>query len=213
MAWDFGAPPLSQTTEAAALLRRVTAQLLALEQEEPEVERLLTELRRVEEALAQKVPADAAPRVGAAATGAGRVYLDHARDIGAYNACFPEYGIEVDGDRAQGTVAFPIPFEGPPGIVHGGFLAVFFDCVVQQHNCELGQAGKTTSLALQFRRPVPLGTSLAFTVERSTGQGRIRSLTQLLQGDRVLCQAEVDSIEGDRDALPEVSPRRGGGGS
>ena len=28
----------------------------------------------------------------------------------------------VDGDRATGTVTFPIAYEGPPGIVHGGFL-------------------------------------------------------------------------------------------
>ena len=94
------------------------------------------------------MPADPTPRVGDAASGDGRVYLDHAFDIGAYNPCVPEYTIEVEGDRAQGTVTFPIAYEGPPGLVHGGFLAVFFDCVVQHHNCELGLAGKTTSLLL-----------------------------------------------------------------
>jgi hypothetical protein len=208
VSWDFGNPPLSQTVEAAALVRRITAQLLSLEHREPEVERLLSELRQVEEVLQEKVPPDPAPRVGAATSGQGRVYLDHARDIGAYNACFPEYEIVVDGDRAQGTIAFAVPYEGPPGIVHGGFLAVFFDCVVQHHNCELGEAGKTTSLALRFRRPVPLLTPLAFTIERASAEGRIHSEARLLSDGEVLCSAEIDSIAGDRAALPEVSPRR-----
>jgi hypothetical protein len=146
--------------------------------------------------------------VGAAAAGDGRVYLDHARDIGAFNACFPTYDIAVDGDRATGTVTFPLAYEGPPGIVHGGFLALFFDCAVQHHNCDVGVAGKTTSLALRYRRPAPLLTPLAFTLERAAAGGRIRSTGRLLAGDRVLCEAEMDAVAGDRANLPEVSPRR-----
>ena len=206
--WTFGVAPLPQTTRAAALLRRVSGLLLAAEAEDPAVDQLIADLSRAEAALAARVPGDTAPRVGPAAGGDGRVYLDHARDIGAYNACFPEYEIAVDGDRATGSVTFPLAYEGPPGVVHGGFLAVFFDCVVQHHNCDVGVAGKTSSLALRYRRPAPLATPLDFAVERSAGDGRIRSTGTLLLGDRVLCEAEVDAVAGDRSALPEVSPRR-----
>ncbi len=38
--------------------------------------------------------------------------------------------------------------------------------------------------------------------------GRIRSVASLVMGERVLCEAEVDAIAGDRAALPEVSNRR-----
>jgi len=206
--WEFGAAPLAQTVRAAALLRRVTGLLLALEHEEAAVEDLVAHLEQAEEALRRLVPPDAAPRVGAGASGQGRVYLDHARDIGSYDPCFPEYRIEVDGERAAGSVSFPIPYEGPPGIVHGGFLALFFDCVVQHHNCHVGVAGKTTSMALRYRRPAPLLTPLAFAVERQVDDGRIRSSARLLEGGRLLCEAEVDAIAGDRAALPEVGPRR-----
>lgn len=206
--WTFGNEPLAQTATAADLLRRVTGRLLALEGDEPEVERLVAELRRVDDALAARVPDDPTPRVGAAASGEGRAYVDHARDIGAYNPCFPLYDITVDGNRAAGSVEFPLPYEGPPGIVHGGFLGVFFDCAVQHHNCDVGVAGKTTSMALRYRRPAPLLTSLAFTIERSAADGRIRSTGRLLDGERLLCEAEVDAVAGDRAALPEVSPRR-----
>ena len=206
--WTFGNEPLAQTGEAADLLRRVTSLVLALEGDEPTVDRLVADLRRTERELAARVPPDPAPRVGVAADGDGRAYVDHARDIGAYNPCFPHYAITVDGARAWGEVTFPIAYEGPPGIVHGGFLALFFDCAVQHHNCDVGVAGKTTGLALRYRRPAPLLSPLTFTIDRSAGDGRIRSTGRLLAGDRLLCEAEVDAIAGDRATLPEVSPRR-----
>ena len=206
--WTFGVAPLPQTARAADLLRRISGLLLAAEAEEPAVDRLIADLERAEATLAARVPGDPAPRVGPAAGGDGRVYLDHARDIGAYNPCFPEYVIAVDGDRATGSVEFPLAYEGPPGIVHGGFLALFFDCAVQHHNCDVGVAGKTSSLALRYRRPAPLATPLDFVVERTAADGRIRSTGRLLLHDRVVCEAEVDAVAGDRAALPEVSPRR-----
>ena len=206
--WTFGADPLPQTIARRVVVARVTSLTLALENEDDEVERLIADLERCEAALRQRVPADSGPRVGDAASGSGRVYVDHAFDIGAYNPCVPEYTIEVEGDRAQGTVAFPIAYEGPPGLVHGGFLAVFFDCVVQHHNCELGLAGKTTSLLLTYRRPTPLLTELTFELDRSVDGDRIRTLGTLSMGDKASCQAEVGAIAGVRTNLPEVSPRR-----
>jgi hypothetical protein len=177
----------------------------------------VADLDRAEAELAGLVPAGTGPRIGAAADGDGRVYVDHARHVGAFNPAFPEYEIEVDGDLAEGTVNFPLVFEGPPGIVHGGCLAVFFDLVVQHHNCDAGVAGKTTALRLGFRRPVPLLTELRFSVHRRLDGDRIRSTAELrsaeAQGGKLLCEAEADAIAGVRSHLPEVSPRRGGAGA
>jgi hypothetical protein len=208
--WTFGEPALPQTEATAAAVRRVVGLLLALEHEEPAVDRLVAELARAADALEAHVPADSSPRVGAAVDRDGRVYLDHSRHIGAFNPCFPEYEIEVAGDHASGVVAFPLPYEGPPGVVHGGFLSLFFDCVVQHHNCDLGVAGKTTGLSVRFRRPTPVLVPLAFTIERTAADDRIRSTGRLTLGDRLLCEAEVEAIAGDRADLPAVSPRRSG---
>jgi hypothetical protein len=205
--WTFGVEPLPQAVRAAALLRRLTGVILALEGERPELDRLILELQAVEESLSSRIPPDPTPRVGAAAPAGGRVYLDHARHIGSYNPSFPEYDIVVDGSRAHGSVAFPLPYEGPPGIVHGGFLAVFFDCAVQHHNCDLGVAGRTTSLSVRYRRPTPLLTPLAFIIDRTVSNGRIRSVGTLFLDEQILCKAEVDAIAAERAALPEVSPR------
>jgi acyl-coenzyme A thioesterase PaaI-like protein len=98
-----------------------------------------------------------------------------------------------------------------PGIVHGGFLAVFFDSVVQHHNCDLGLAGKTTSLALTYRRPTPLLAELQFEVDRSADERRITSVARLMSGGVVLCEAQVSAVAGNLAALPAVSPRRAEG--
>ena len=130
-------------------------------------------------------------------------------DVGSYNPFFPDYELRAEGSAARGTVSFPVCYEGPPGIVHGGFLAVFFDCVLQQLNCDLGLAGKTAELSLRFRRPTPLLTPLVVHAERSIEGSRIRSRAELLLDDKVLCEAEMQAAAaGNRDALPTVSPRR-----
>ncbi|HEY8060454.1 MAG TPA: hypothetical protein VID94_16940, partial [Acidimicrobiales bacterium] len=88
-------------------------------------------------------------------------------------------------------------------------LALFADCIAQHHNCEVGVAGKTVSLTIRYRRPAPLLTPLTVVAERQAEDGRIHSIIRLLDGDRLLCEAEVEAVAGERAAMPEVSPRRG----
>jgi acyl-coenzyme A thioesterase PaaI-like protein len=206
--WSFGVEPLPEATTAARLLRRVTDLVLALETDDGELDRVVDDLRRAETRLRDRVPVDANPRIGEAVTSAGRVYVDHSRDIGAFNPCFPEYEITVAPDTAVGTVTFPLAFEGPPGIVHGGFLAVFFDCVIQHHNCDLGVAGKTTSLSLRYRRPAPLSKELQFEISRTAVDERIVSTGRLFSDGDLQCEARMEAVAGDRTSLPQVSPRR-----
>jgi hypothetical protein len=206
--WIFGEEPLPQTVAAAALLRRVTGLLLAMEREDPAVDRLVAALSEAESHLAPLAPGDLRPRVGDRVDGEGRVYLDHSRDIGAYDACFPEYEIDVDGARATGTVNFPLAYEGPPGIVHGGFLGLLFDCVVQHHNCDVGVAGKTTTMTVRYRRPTPLLTDLRFEIDRAVDGERITSSARLFHDDALVAEAEVRAFAGDRATLAAVSPRR-----
>jgi acyl-coenzyme A thioesterase PaaI-like protein len=208
--WTFGERPLPATVELAGVLRDLTSTVLSLERSSPELERLLEELRGVHARLVDEAPADPAPRIGADAVADQRVYVDHSRDVGDYNPCFPQYDlvVDVEATSAHGTVEFPICYEGPPGIVHGGFLAVFFDCVLQQLNCDLGQAGKTAELSVRFRRPAPVLTRLVVRAERTIDDSRIRSHAALLRDDAVLCEANMLAALGDRAALPAVSPRR-----
>ena len=206
--WSFGVEPLPGSLELASLIREVTGLVLSLESPHPALERLAAALRSAADARRPLVPGEPSPRVGSKADSDGRAYIDHSRDIGAYNPFFPTYEMRVDGDRASGTVSFPVVYEGPPGLVHGGFLALFFDSVVQQHNCDLGVAGKTTSLSLTYRRPTPLLSALPFEVERSVEERRIVSTARIVADGAVLCEAQVSALAGSHAQLPAVSPRR-----
>jgi hypothetical protein len=206
--WKFGEVPLAETERYAALVRRVTSLVLALEAPSPVVAELCAALERAEQQLAALAPADLRPRVGANAEGSGRLYLDHSRDVGAFNPVFPGYTIAVEGNRAEGTVAFPVLYEGPPGLVHGGFLAVFFDQAIQHHNCDLGQAGKTTRLEIRYRAPTPLLATLRFEIERAVADGRIESTARLFAGSALCSEATVRAVAGDLAALPAAAPRR-----
>jgi hypothetical protein len=198
----FGEAPLAQTAAAAGAIRRLSSLLLSLEHAHPTVDAILTQISDWERELNAAVPPDSAPRIGSDDDGSRRIYLDHATDIGAFNPCFPEYHFDhFDAETASGRVAFPLVYEGPPGLVHGGFLAVFFDCVMQHQNCLAGLSGKTRSLKVTFRRPTPVLTDLRFDIARSEVERGITSTARLLLDDEVLCIGEVNTLAQTPDKL------------
>jgi hypothetical protein len=201
----FGEAPLAQTVAAAGAIRRLSSLLLSLEHAHPTVDAMLAQISDWERELSAAVPPDSAPRIGSDDpddSGSRRVYLDHATDIGAFNPCFPEYRFDhLDAQTASGRVAFPVVYEGPPGLVHGGFLAVFFDCVMQHQNCLAGLSGKTRSLNVKFRRPTPVLTELRFDIARSQAEQGITSTARLLLDDEVLCIGEANTLALSPDKL------------
>jgi hypothetical protein len=198
----FGEMPLAQTVAAAGAMRRLSSLLVSLEHPHPTVEAMLAKFGEWESELASAAPRDYAPRIGEVDDDPRRVYLNHATDIGAYNPSFPEYSFDyLDADRAEGRVVFPVVYEGPPGLVHGGFLSVFFDCVIQHHSCVMGLSGKTRSLHVNFRRPTPLLTELRFDIVRSQVERGITSTARLLRDDEVLCTGEINTLASQPDKL------------
>ncbi|MGW4365805.1 hypothetical protein ACWEKT_09175 [Nocardia takedensis] len=199
----FGETPLEQTVAAAAALRRIGGLLLSLEHPHPAVTGLLDDLAAAERVLTAATPPDPSPRIGDAAAPTQRVYLDHAADIGAFNPCFPEYVFDhLDAGAARGRVTFPVVYEGPPGLVHGGFLGVFFDCVVQQQSCAVGISGKTRSMDIAYRRPTPILVELDFEITRALVERGIEATARLSRAGEVLCSALVRTVAVPRDRLP-----------
>jgi hypothetical protein len=206
--WTFGEAPLDEACRLATVVRTLISTVLSLELPQEEVRTLADELAAAEHQLSLLMPPDLTPRVGSAWTDDQRVYVDHSRDIGDFNPCFPTYTFHSADNRGEGAVEFPVLYEGPPGLVHGGFLALFFDCVLQQLNCDLGLSGKTSDLSVRYRRPTPLLTRLDVHARREIGASRILSFAELQLDGKVLCEAEMRAVVGDRARLPAVSPRR-----
>jgi acyl-coenzyme A thioesterase PaaI-like protein len=191
----FGEQPLAQTVAAAGALRRLAGQLLSLEHPHPVVDAVIDRIGEWESELAGAVAPDATPRIGEDGADTQRVYLAHAFDIGAFNPCFPEYEFDrIDAQTAAGRVTFPVVYEGPPGLVHGGFLAVFFDCVIQHQNCATELSGKTRSLNVKFRRPTPILTELVFDITRTQEDRGVTSTARLVLDDEVLCIGEATTL-------------------
>ncbi|NTY59307.1 hypothetical protein [Mycolicibacterium sphagni] len=190
----FGELPLAQTVEAAAAMRRLTGMLVSLEQPNAVVDAMVAQFADWERQLEPEVPADSQPRMSTDGD-SKRLYLQRAFDIGTYNPCFPEYHFdEISTETASGRVTFPVNYEGPPGLVHGGFLGVFFDCVIQQHSCAVGRAGYTRSLTVGYRRPTPLDTELRFDIARTEGDRGIDAIARLTLGDAVLAIGTADTV-------------------
>ena len=198
----FGEQPLAQTVAAAGALRRLAGQLLSLEHPHPAVDELLAQVEGWQKELAGAVAPDATPRIGDDGADSQRVYLSHAFDIGGFNPCFPEYEFDrIDSDTAEGRVTFPVVYEGPPGLVHGGFLAVFFDCVIQHQNCATELSGKTRSLTVKFRRPTPILTELTFDIVREQVDRGVTSTARLSLDGEVLCIGEATTLALSPDKL------------
>lgn len=197
----FGEQPLAQTVAAAGAIRRLGSLLLSLENPHPTVDAMIAQCAEWERELSAVASPDSAPRIGDD-DDTRRVYLDHATDIGAFNPCFPEYCFDrLEAETASGRVTFPLVYEGPPGLVHGGFLGVFFDCVIQHQNCVTGLSGKTRSLNVTFRRPAPVLTELRFEITRAQVDRGITSTARLLLDEEVLCIGEVNTLAMTPDKL------------
>jgi len=126
--------------------------------------------------------------------------------VGPQNPVFPEPHCEHVEGVTRGTISFPLSFEGPPGCVHGGFVALFFDQVLGQHNMAVDASGMTARLEIDYRRPTPLGRTLSFEAEGGRVDAR-KTITRgrLRDGDEVLALAEGTFLV-PRGGMPTRTP-------
>ena len=104
----------------------------------------------------------------------------------------PPLRVRWEPPRIVGEVTFGPAYEGPPGCVHGGFIAAAFDHVFSVMNLMLGTPGPTASLALQYRRPTPLRVPLRVEGWQDRVEGRrIHVRGRLLVGDQVTAEADA----------------------
>ena len=205
--WVLRRDAAADGRRARRRLRDLMGTVPSLEHPSPELEALVQTVRAAQQRLAAQAPADLRPRVGDDAAPDRASYVDHARRRrlqpvlpGTTSSCARRRR------RREGTVEFPIGYEGPPGIVHGGFLAVFFDCGSSSSTAP-GLAGKTAELSLRFRRPDAVAhAARATAAERVVDGRRIRSHAELLLGDELLCDAHMVAAKGDRGACPRCRP-------
>ncbi|MCU1426261.1 MAG: thioesterase superfamily enzyme [Actinomycetia bacterium] len=120
-------------------------------------------------------------------------YLPRSPIVGEASPLSPRIDWDEVDDHVEGRGVFTAAYEGPPGFVHGGMIALAFDEMLGIANISAGHPGMTGTLTIRYRRPTPLFVELHFKawVERVDGR-RILSKAELWAGDQ-LC-AEADGI-------------------
>lgn len=80
--------------------------------------------------------------------------------IGACSPSRPDVQLHFADREVVGRGVFGKRFVGPPGYVHGGIGAMLADQIAAVTPLALGVQAVTRSLAVRYRRPLPLGEEL-----------------------------------------------------
>ena len=135
-------------------------------------------------------------------SGSTHAMLDRSPIIGLGNPVAPPLTFkEVDGE-VEGTGTFGLQYEGPPGHVHGGFVAAAFDEVLGMAQSMTGRPGMTGTLTIKYRKPTPLHTPLVFKARVDRVEGRkIFAAGELFAGAVLCATAEGIFISVDFEAM------------
>ena len=128
-----------------------------------EVERTRVAIDALEQSLARHALHDPVPRMGPEPE-TQRPYYVSGVILGPHHPLRPELSIAHEDGVTHGSVRFGVTFEGPPGCVHGGFVAHFFDQILGQHNLWARIPAMTGTLSVRFRKGTPILRELAFEV-------------------------------------------------
>ncbi len=146
----------------------------------------------------------------AATSGDPHGFFDHSPMLGVANPIAPPISLHgVDERTIVGEVTFGPAYEGPPGCVHGGFIAAAFDEVLGAVQSLSGQPGMTGTLTVRYRSPTPLHELLRYTARFERVEGRkIITTGTLHAGDRLCAEADGIFVSVDFGRMAELRERR-----
>ena len=102
------------------------------------------------------------------------------------NAVAPPFEWEFRDNRLRAHGSFGAAHEGPPGYVHGGWIALAFDEALGIANVAGNTPGMTARLTVRYRRPTPLRKDLVLEAWTEHVEGRrIRTVGTIADGDIV----------------------------
>jgi len=194
----------------AKAMRGVIDRLVTSDAPESELRMAADALERYAARLAvhprRVLPAGFAETANAGDVGA---LFDYSPLIGLSNPMAPPIVLRVDGDVVRGTVTFGSAYEGPPGHLHGGFVAASFDEVLGFVQSTTGSPGMTGRLTVRYLKPTPLYVELQFEARVLRVEGRkIFTEGNVRAGDVVTAEAEGLFISVDLVKMHELIEAR-----
>jgi acyl-coenzyme A thioesterase PaaI-like protein len=121
----------------------------------------------------------------------GPTFFDFSPIAGRGNPVAPPVSVTLVDGVVHGRAHLERPYEGPPGHVHGGWVAAMFDEVLGMVQAASGDPGMTGILTVRYRAPTPLYADLDLRAELVRVEGR-KLFTEgtLHHGDTLCATAE-----------------------
>jgi acyl-coenzyme A thioesterase PaaI-like protein len=138
-------------------------------------------------------------------------FFEHSPLMGLANPLAPPLRLTIVDGRVHGEARFGSAYEGPPGSVHGGYVAAAFDEVLGMAQSLGGNPGMTGTLTIRYRRPTPLHADLRFEATfDGTERRKIFTSGRLFAGDDLCAEAEGIFITVGVAKFKEMMESRGG---
>jgi len=185
----------------AAAVRRVITAMVAANVPDDETRALTAVVESVAGRLEASAGPGRRPRYQPDPTGPPQEFFPTSPAIGFANPVAPPVLVEAAEDGGLvGSAFFDYQYEGPPGCVHGGVIALVFDELLGATSIATGQPGMTGTLTIRYRRPTPLRTPLRLEAGFVGRDGRkITIRGAIYEGETLTAEAEGIFIE----LLPE----------
>lgn len=117
-------------------------------------------------------------------------FLSHSPVTGPLNALASRVHLETSEREVRATVTYGDAYEGPPGCLHGGFIAAIFDEILGLAQALSGAPGMTGRLEVTYRSPTPLNAELEVVGRLDGVHGRkIMTSGEIRVGDRLCAEA------------------------
>ena len=112
-------------------------------------------------------------------------YLPRSPLVGEVSPLAPPMEWQVVDGGVEFRGIYHAAYEGPPGYVHGGWIALTFDEVLGMTNMASGHPGMTGRLTVRYLKPTPLRRPV-----------EIRGTTERVEGRRIVARArmQVDGV-------------------
>lgn len=124
-------------------------------------------------------------------------YFPYSPIVGPHNAIAPPVRMRLDGQVMRGEVTVPAQYVGPPGMVHGGVIALIFDELLGAANVSMGYGGFTGTLSVRYLQKTPVEEPLTMSawIDRIERR-KVFTVGELRHGDTVTATAEGIFIVG-----------------
>lgn len=189
--WELTATPNNAGVDAAvAAARRVIRSLLhAGDGTAAEMAEVAERLNAVADYLDEHAP-DVGQRM--VDMWAGEGVTRHDPVTGPENAIAPPLSLEGRDDGSIGGVTtLGMPYQGPPGFVHGGISALLLDHTLGVANHWAGPSGMTAELIVRYHRPTPLFEPLSVSGRQVAVDGsKIRTTGSIVANGQTCVSAD-----------------------